>query len=51
MSKGLPSPVKNRGRFCATEEMMCACVYVRERKRDSRDTRSGDTKNTQANVY
>ena len=33
-------------------DMECACVYVREREREgeSRDTRSGDTENTEANV-
>ena len=30
--------VKNRDRFCAAKEMICACVYVRERER-VRDTR------------
>ena len=29
---------------------MCVCVCERERERESRDTRSGDTENAQANV-
>ena len=46
--------------LCSGLDMECACVYVcvcvcvrereRERERESRDTRSGDTENTQANV-
>ena len=30
--------VKNRGRFCATEEMICACVYVKEREKERVET-------------
>ena len=26
--------VKNSGRFCAAEEMICACVYVCVRERE-----------------
>ena len=43
--------VKNQDRFCAVEEMICACVYVRKRERESRDTRCIDTENTQGKVY
>ena len=34
--------------LCSGLDMGCACVYVCER--ESRDTRSGDTENAQANV-
>ena len=40
--------VKNRvERFCVTKEKQCACVYVKERERESRDTKSVDTDDTQ----
>ena len=44
--------VKNQDRLCATEEMVCARVYVCvcERERESRDTRYM-TENTEGKVY
>ena len=36
---------------CSGRQRMCVCVCERERERESRDTRSVDTENTQANVY
>ena len=36
--------------LCSGLDMECVCVCVCERERDSRDTRTVDTENTQANV-